>query len=63
LIDMLSLHQGLQKLSMHDQQLLEKWWVSGVVVAMIISIADFTFFHQKSRVDDIEKGKLGEVKR
>jgi hypothetical protein len=30
---------------MHEQQLLERWWVPGVVVAMVIGVVDFIFCH------------------
>jgi hypothetical protein len=46
---MLSLHQGLQKLSMQGQQLLETWWLSTVVVAMVIGVVDSVFCHRKSK--------------
>ena len=49
LIDMLSLHQGLQKLSMQGQQLLETWWLPGIVVAMVTGVADSIFWHRKSK--------------
>jgi hypothetical protein len=47
---------------MQGQQLLQTWWVPGIVVAMVIGVVDSVFCHQKSRVDEIEKEKLGEVK-
>jgi hypothetical protein len=59
---MLPLHQGLQKLSMQGQQLLETWWLPGFVVAMVIGVADSVFCHQKSRggCATISKGIEGE---
>jgi hypothetical protein len=34
---------------MHGLQLLGTWWLLDVVVAMVISVADSVFCHQKSR--------------
>jgi hypothetical protein len=34
---------------MHEQQLLERWWVPGVVVAMVIGIVDSIICHQESK--------------
>jgi hypothetical protein len=59
---MLPLHQGLRKLSMQGQQLLETWWLPGVVVAMVIGVADLSFAIGRVGVDEIEKERLGEVK-
>jgi hypothetical protein len=49
-------------MSMHEQQLLERWWVPGVVVALVIGVVvalvigvvDFIFCRQGSKVDEIE---------
>jgi prolipoprotein diacylglyceryltransferase len=47
---------------MHDQQLLKRWWIYGIIIAMAISVAYFVFCHKKVRVNEIEKEELGEVK-
>jgi hypothetical protein len=49
-------------LGLHDRQLLDRWWIPGIVVAMAIGVVDSVFFVGRVRVDEIEKGKLGEVK-
>jgi hypothetical protein len=46
---------------MHDQQLLKRWWIYGIVVAMAISVAHFIFCHRQSKFDEIEKEELWKV--
>jgi hypothetical protein len=43
-------------------QLLKRWRVLGVIVAVVIGVADSAFCHWKSMGCEIEKEKLGEVK-
>jgi hypothetical protein len=59
LIDMLLLHQGLRRLSMQGQQLLETWWLHSIVVVMVIGVADSIFCHQKGRSGYDRKRKTG----
>jgi hypothetical protein len=44
---------------MQGKQLLETWWLPGVVVAMVIGVADSIFAIGRVRVDEIEKEKPG----
>jgi hypothetical protein len=34
---------------MHNQQLLKRWWIYGIDIAMAIGVADFIFCHQKGK--------------
>jgi hypothetical protein len=43
------------KACLHDQQLLKRWWIPGVVVFPSFSV-------RRVGIDEIEKGKLWEVK-
>jgi hypothetical protein len=52
LIGMLHLYHGLLKLGLHDQQLLERWWITGIVVPKTIGIANPVVCHQNSRGDE-----------
>jgi hypothetical protein len=51
-VDMLPWHHGLEK---YDQQLIERWWIHGVVVAMVIGIVIPSFAIRRVGVDEIEK--------
>jgi hypothetical protein len=48
---------------MQGQQLLKTWWLPGVVVAMVIGVADSIFCHQKSRGGCDRKRKTREGER
>jgi hypothetical protein len=48
---------------MHEQQLIKRWWIYGIVVATAIGIVDSIFCHQnskggwyKKRMDEGDKG-------
>jgi hypothetical protein len=47
---------------MHDQQLLKRWWIYGIVVAMALALQMLYLAIESVRVNEIEKEEQGEVK-
>jgi hypothetical protein len=47
-------------MGLDDQQLIERWWVYGLVVAMAISVADSFFAIRRAQIDEIGKKRKDE---
>jgi hypothetical protein len=47
---------------MHDQQLLKRWWIYGIVSPWPLAFQILSFAIERVWVDEIEKEELGEVK-